>query len=371
MPVEPTRVRRDINPTVERLGAYSWRLIAIGIVAYVLLHLLGLLRIVVFPVIIALFITVVLATPARWLRSRGVPRLLSVWIVFLGFFGGLVLVGFLIVPPLADEFADLGPTVSEGIDNVERWLVEDSPFDLNEERLEELREQGADRVRDAVSGSGGVILDTAVLVVEFFAGLLLSLVMTFFFLKDGERFQLWALRRIPRQHRDAARRGAARGWQTVAGYLRGSAALGVIEGCIIGLTLLITGSSLVVPVMVLTFFAAFVPFVGAIVSGAIAIAVALATGGLTAALIVAAVALAVQQLDNDLLAPFVFGKALDLHPLIILVAVAAGGTLAGLPGAFLAVPVTASVINVTAAVRNGDEDEDEESTGALEVSEAT
>jgi putative heme transporter len=351
--VDPPRPR--VHPVVARLGAYAWWLIGIGIVALAALRLFGLLRVVVFPVIVATFITVALTPVARWLRNRGLPHLLSVWVAFLGFLGLFVLAGFLIVPALGEEFGDLGPTVGEGIDDVERWLIEDSPFDLDEERLEELREQASDRISDAARGSSGVILDTAVLVVEVFAGLLLSLVMTFFFLKDGERFQAWALRRIPERHRDAARRGAARGWETVGGYLRGSAMLGIIEGVIIGITLLVTGASLVVPVMVLTFMAAFVPFVGAIVAGIVAIAVALATGGLTSALIVGGVALAVQQLDNDLLAPFVFCKSLDLHPLIILVSVAAGGTLAGLAGAFLAVPVTACVINVTAAVRGSDD----------------
>jgi predicted PurR-regulated permease PerM len=353
----PDRPHPRVHPTVERLGAYAWWSIGIGIVALAFLHVLGLLRVVVFPLVVALFLTVALTAPARWLRRRGLPHLLSVWAVFLGFLGLFALAGFLIVPALADEFADLGPTVGEGIDDIERWLVEDSPFDLDQERLDELREQASDRISDAARGSSGVLLDTAVLVVEVFAGIILSLVMTFFFLKDGERFQAWALRRIPAEHREAARRGARRGWQTIAGYLRGSAMLGLIEGAIIGVTLLVTGASLIVPVIVLTFFAAFVPFVGAIVAGVVAVAVALATAGFTPALIVAAVALAVQQLDNDLLAPYVFGKALDLHPLIILVAVAAGGTLAGLAGAFLAVPVTACAINVTAAVRNDPEDE--------------
>lgn len=349
----PTR-RADVHPVVEKLGAYAWRLIAIGIVGWVLLRLIGTLRIIVFPIVVALFLTVVLAPPARWLRRVGVPRLLSVWIVFLGFLGLFVLAAFLIVPALTDEFSDLRETVEQGIDDFQEWLVDDSPFDIDEERLDELREQLGDRIEETLESSSGVLLDTAVLVAEVFAGTLLALVMTFFFLKDGERFQTFALRHVPEQHRDAVRRGAAKGWQTIGAYLRGSAILGLLEGVVIGITLAIVGASLVVPVIILTFLAAFVPFVGAIVAGVVAVAVALATGGFSAALIVGAVALAVQQLDNDLLAPYIFGKALDLHPLIILVAVASGGALAGLAGAFIAVPLTATVINVTAAVRDVD-----------------
>lgn len=352
----PARRRTDVHPVIERLGAYSWRLIAIGVVAWFVLQLLATLRIVVFPVVVALFLTVVLMPPARWLRGLGLPPLLAVWSVFLGFVGLLVLLGFLIIPAMADEFADLGPTVEEGVDSIERWIIEDSPFDIDQQRLDELRQQATDRISETVRGSGGVILETAVLVFEVVAGMVLALVMTFFFLKDGERFQQWAIERVPEAHRAATARGARRGWQTIAGYLRGSATLGLIEAVIIGLTVFLAGASLVVPVMVLTFFAAFVPFVGAVVAGTVAVAVTLATAGFAPALIVTGVALLVQQFDNDLLAPFVFGKALDLHPLIILVAVAAGGTLAGLAGAFLAVPLTATVINVTTAVRRGEED---------------
>jgi len=143
----------------------------------------------------------------------------------------------------------------------------------------------------------------------------------------------------------------ARAWRTLGGYLKGSATLGIIEGFIIGTTVWAVGGKLAIPVAVVTFFAAFVPFVGAIVAGVLAILVTLVTAGLDGAIVVALVALAVQQLDNDLLAPWVFGKNLELHPLVILVAITAGGTLFGIFGAFLAVPVSAVIINLLAEAR--------------------
>jgi predicted PurR-regulated permease PerM len=143
----------------------------------------------------------------------------------------------------------------------------------------------------------------------------------------------------------------ARAWRTLGGYLKGSATLGIIEGFIIGTTVWAVGGKLAIPVAVVTFFAAFVPFVGAIVAGVLAILVTLVTAGLDGAIVVALVALAVQQLDNDLLAPWVFGKNLELHPLVILVAITAGGTLFGIFGAFLAVPVSAVIINLLAEGR--------------------
>lgn len=350
---------RPVNPVVDRLGAYSWRLIGIGIIAYVALMVLGKVRLVVLALVVALFLTVVLSAPAHWLRRHGWRPLLATWAVMLGFFAVLIGAGVLIAPAIGDEFDRLGPTLEEAGNDIKEWIIKDSPFNVDEERLDELQAQATDSVRAALRNSGGVILKSAVFALEIVGALLLALVLTFFFLKDGPRFQQWALRQLPEERHDVARRLATTTWRTLRGYLRGSAMLGVIEAIIIGLTLALAGASLVVPVMVLTFLAAFVPFVGAIFAGVVAVAVALATAGVLPALVVAGVALAVQQLDNDILAPFVFGRALQIHPAVILIAIAAGGTLVGLAGAFLAVPVTAVVFNVVRALRAPATDESE------------
>ena len=358
---------RPVHPAIDRLAAYSWRFIVIGIVGLAILALLERLRVVVFPVAVATFLTVLLAPPARWLRRRGLSNLLSTWAVFLGFIGILVLAGALIVPAMTQEFDDLGPTITEAVDDIEEWLVNDSPFDIDQKQIDDFREQLDERAGDAISSNAGVAVRSAVLVVEIVAGLVLALVLTFFFVKDGERFQQFALRRIPPERHALTRRLANRGWAALAGYLRGSALLGVIEAIVIVIALALVGGGLVVPVMAITFAAAFVPLVGAVVAGAVAVLVALVTAGFTPALIVLAVAIVVQQFDNDLLAPFVFGKTLDLHPVIILLAVTAGATLFGLAGAFLAVPVTAVIVNVTteaqvARTETGEEPEDGAST---------
>jgi predicted PurR-regulated permease PerM len=343
-----------VHPLVERLGAYSWRLIAIGIVAWAILHLIDQLRLVLLPVVVATMLAVVLAVPAEWLRSHGAPPLVAAWTCVGGFLAVVALVGFLVVPSMVDEFADLGPTIEDAYQDVEDWLVEDSPFDVDRARLEELEEQARDAAGNAVSGSSSVVVQGAVLLFEMVAALVLALVLTFFFVKDGERFQRWALSRVHDERRDVARRVANRGWSTLGGYLRGSALLGVIEGIIIGVTLWLTGASLIIPVALITFAAAFVPFVGAVVAGVLAVAVALATAGPGAALVVGIVALIVQQFDNDLLAPVVFGRTLDLHPVVILLVIASGGALAGLMGVFLAVPTAAIVLNVLAELHDDD-----------------
>lgn len=143
------------------------------------------------------------------------------------------------------------------------------------------------------------------------------------------------------------RAAAERVWEAAGGYLKGAALLGQVEGIAIGVTLWAVGGSLAIPVAVITFIAAFIPIVGAIVAGVVATLVALATAGLTPAIIVAVVAFVVQQFDNDLLAPVIYGKSLQLHPLVILLGIAAGGALFGLVGTFLAVPLLAMGINAT------------------------
>ncbi|HVM40031.1 MAG TPA: AI-2E family transporter [Acidimicrobiia bacterium] len=342
---------RRVHPAIERLAAYAWRFIVIAIALYGVLWLLWQVRLIVFPLIVALLLAVALNVPARWLRSKGWPKALAAWAAMLAFLGLLGLAGALIVPAMVDEFADLGTTIEEGVDDVEDWLVDESPFDVSRADIEDFREEARDIVSRSLRSNAGTIV-SGVVVFEVIAGVLLALVIAFFFVKDGEQIQEWALSHLPAQRRELTRRLAARAWTTLAGYLRGSAMLGIVEGITIGLALFLAGGGLAVPVAVLTFFAAFVPFVGAIVAGVIAVLVALATAGFTPALIVAGVALVVQQLDNDLLAPVVFGHTLRLHPVVILVAVTAGGALLGLAGAFIAVPLTAVVINVLGEYRD-------------------
>jgi predicted PurR-regulated permease PerM len=178
-------------------------------------------------------------------------------------------------------------------------------------------------------------------------GIVLAIVLSVLFLKDGRRFQRWALAHLPPQHHDLTRALAGRAWDALSGYLRGAALLGAVEGVVVGLTLWLLGSPLYGPMAVLTFIAAFFPVVGAILAGIVATLVALASGPADA-LIMAAVAIVVQQLDGDILAPVIYGRSLRLHPALVVVALSAGGVLGGIAGAFLAVPVTGALSAVAA-----------------------
>ncbi len=363
------RPRVRIHPTIERLAAYGWRLIVLAIVGLGVLWLLRQMWSLVLAVVVGVYIARALDPVARSLRRRGTPPALLALLSMLLFAAIIGLAATLIVPLLAEELDTLGPTLTEAVDDVEEWIIEDSPLNLDQGDLDELRREAGDAISRGLRSSRGDLLSGALVVLEGVVGLILAVVATFFFLKDGPRFQVWFLRRLPRERRELGRRLGARAWLTLGGYLRGAAILGLVEGVIIGITLTLVGAKLAAPVAVLTFVAAFIPIVGAVVAGVIAVLVALATAGFGAAVVVGIVALVVQQLDNDVLAPVIYGRTLQLHPLVVLFAVVAGGALFGIAGTILAVPVTAVLVNVAneAGIGATDDDEDDDAVDLSDV----
>jgi predicted PurR-regulated permease PerM len=340
-----------VHPIVERLAAYAWRLLAIAAALVAVLWLIGRMWVVFLPLVIAALLSRVLGTPAAKLRDRGWRPALAAAVVLIGFLASLATVLTLLGLAVGEQANEVGPTISEAVDDVEEWLVEDSPFDVSRADIDQFRDDFGETVRAGARSSSDQIVSGAVVVFELVVSIVLGLIITFFALKDGTRFARWAQRQLPPERHELAERLGRRAWGALGGYLRGAAALGLVEGIIIGGAVAIFGGQLAIPVGVFTFLMAFVPIVGAIVAGAMAVLVTLATGGGTAALLVLAVVIVVQQLDNDLLAPVVYGRSLELHPVTVLLAVAGGGALFGIPGTFLAVPVTAVILNVLAEAR--------------------
>ncbi len=338
-----------VPPLLARLAAWSWRLLVIGAAIYVALSAMSQLRLVLIPVVVALLLTTLLSPPARALVKRGVPPLVAAWTAILVLVLGSVALGVAIVTPLVDELDDLGSSLDVAADDIEDWLV-DGPLGLERAQVNDAREQLADAFAESISSESGLV-DGAVLVGEVLAGMLLAIVITFFLIKDGPALQRSALAVVPERHRDRAQRMASAAWSTLGRYVLGAAILGAVEATIMGITLTLVGSNVVLPVVALTFVAAFFPFVGAIVAGTVATLVTLASSGVDAAAIVAVVAIVVQQFDNDLLAPVIYGRALKMHPLAVILAVATGAAAAGLTGALVAVPVVAIALNASAADR--------------------
>lgn len=363
-PAGPPRVPRWLDV----LTAWSWRLLIVGLAVYAAGIVASQLRIVLLPVGIALLLSTVLIPVRKLFTDRGVPVSLAMLATVAVFFGAVFFVGWVIVPPLIDEFSGLDATLETAADDVQEWFI-DGPLGLSEDFVLDARER-IEEAADSARVSEGAVVDGATLAGEVLAGLLLALVVTFFVVKDGPMMQRAVLSRFSDARQVQLRAAGNGAWRALGGYLRGAAALGVIEGIVVGVTMLIVGANLALPVAALTFVSAFFPFVGAIAAGIIAVSVTLVTAGSAAAGVVAIVAILVQQLDNDLLAPVIYGKALQLHPLVVILALTTGAAIAGIAGAFIAVPLVAVALRGAAAVRalqEGD-DEDPDAARALDSS---
>jgi predicted PurR-regulated permease PerM len=347
---ERDRSRPDVPPALQRLAAWSWRLLVILTAAGLVLYLLILLKVIVVPVIVALFLATLLVPMVNWLQRRGWRHLTAVLAVFIGvvLLLAAIVAGF--IPLIGNELDDLRQRTDEGVRQVQEFIAS-RPFGLSEEDLTRYLEQARERFTENSTGLTRGAVQGVTLVGELITGLILCLFLTFFFVKDSERFTRWILDFAGARRADHLREIGRRSATAVSGYLRGQASVGLVDAVFIGIGLLIVGVPLVVPLAFLTFVAAFLPLVGAFVAGALAALVALVTNGFTAALIVIGITVLVQQLEGHLLAPLLLGRAVSLLPVVIILALAAGAILGGIIGAFLAVPIAAVVTAVGTYLR--------------------
>ena len=326
-------------------AAISWRLLVIGATVYFGWQVLQAVSVVVLSVVIGLFPAAILWGPVQSLKRRGWPPLVATWTVILGAVMALVGVALVVIPQLTAGFEPLGADLVEAYEAVLAWLS-DGPFGLSPQDVERYSQQLLEQLREQAAGLGSGLLSGAAAVVEIVTGTILALIVAFFVLKDGDRVAARIADRMSPRSADRFRRGAAAAWRTLNRYVKGLAITGIVDATAIAIGLLIVGVPLVLPLAILVFLGAFFPLVGAFLSGLVAVAVALVNGGWTDALIVFGIVLGVQQLEGDIVMPLVFGRTMQLHPLVVLLVIAVGGVAFGIPGAFLAVPITAVVVAV-------------------------
>ena len=332
---------RSLGDLVVSGGRLGWYFIGLVLSLYLVGVIAERLLLVVLPVLVALLLTTLLLPPAALLERAGLPHGLAAFLVVIGGLGVLIAVFGFVIPSFVEGLGNLRDRASEGAQQVLDWLAVHTPLPVDGMRLEELVDQLSRRVgTDPVSVTDGVLAG-AVIAVEVVTGVVLALVLCFFFIKDRDRITHWLTTRTPsRQRTDMAAVGS-RAWTTLSGYLRGTAIIALVDAAGIGLGLLLIGVPLVLPLSVLVFFGAFLPIVGAFVAGLAATLVALVTGGAVEALLALGVVVLVQQVEGNVLQPVVMSRAVPLHPVAILLAVTAGGALGGFVGAFVAVPIAA------------------------------
>jgi predicted PurR-regulated permease PerM len=325
-------------------AAVMWRAIVVVVGIIGIVYLLGVLRVVVLPVIVALLATTLLLPPARWLQQRGLPPSLAAGLTMLA--SVLVLSGLAaaVAPSIGGQLDELGTGVQDGVRDASGVLA-DPPFNLSERQVRERVDEGIDRIRENSGPLTRGAQRGAILLGEVITGLILTVLLTFFFLSDGPRMWRWVVALVGDRRRADTEELGRRVFTALSGYVRGIALVGLADAVLIGIALLLIGVPLVVPLMLLTFFAAFLPLIGAFLAGLAAVLIALVSNGPVPALLVLGAIVLVQQIEGHLLYPLLMSRTVHLHPAVILIALGIGGILGGVVGVFLAVP-TAGVIAV-------------------------
>ncbi|WP_336030937.1 AI-2E family transporter [Geodermatophilus sp. FMUSA9-8] len=320
-------------------AAWSWRLIAVLAGAYVLLYAAAYVAVVIVPVMVALLLAALLQPGAAGLIKRGWPRslaALAMLLVGLAVVAGIIT---LVVERFSAGFSDLADQVSQGLDQIRDFVVE--TFPVTQRQIDDAVTSAQDAIVSNQETLATGALTTAATVGEVFTGIVLALFTLFFFLKDGRSIWLWLVGLFPRDSRAYLDEAARRSWRTLISYVRATVAVALVDAVGIGIGLAILGVPLVIPLAALVFLGAFIPIIGSFLAGSIAVLVALVAVGPIKALIALAIVVLVMQLEGHVLQPLLLGKAVHVHPLAVVLAIAAGLLIAGIFGALIAVPVVA------------------------------
>lgn len=324
-----------------RIGAaWAWRVGLIIVVSAALLWLLSQITLLVIPLMIAGLLSSLLTPAVLFLRRRKVPSGVAVAVIVLGFLLAVAATLSLVGQQLAVGFASLWGEALAGIQQVQDWLS-DGPLHLTSSQIDGF----IDEIASAVDNNSGMIVSGALSFGSsagyFLAGLLLTVFALIFFLHDGDSIWRFIAGLAPRRARAAITGAGRQGWTSMANYVRVQILVAFIDAVGIGLGAAIIGVPLVLPLTVLVFLGSFIPILGAFFTGMVAVLLALVANGWVNALVMLAIVLVVQQVEGHILQPFVMGRAVSLHPLAVVLAVAGGSLVAGVAGALFSVPLLA------------------------------
>ena len=341
---------QDEQQSLWRAGRTAWAILGLLAILSLLGYLASLLALIVVPVILALFPATLLVPVAHWLQRMRIPAALAAFLtvvigvlLLLGLIGGMIALVIAQVPALIESAA-------KGVAEIEE-LLDTLPLGVN--GIHELLERAQEQLGE-IGDFAPQVARATIMAFETLAGVMLLLVVLFFYLKDGRQLAEGVIEIAPRRYQPQLADMAEIAWDTLRSYFHGQLLVALVDAVFIGLGLLLLGVPLVLPLAVLIFFGGLFPIVGAVATGALAVLVALADGGLMMGLIVLGLVLLVQQLEGNVLGPLILGHIIPVHPLIIILSITGAALLFGILGAFLAVPVA----GITARIRgylNSDE----------------
>lgn len=330
---------------VDVAAAWSWRLLLIAGAGGLVIWLLRYFSEVTIPIAVAVLLTALSIGAVNWLDDHRLPRLLATFIIVIAIlvilFGLLTLAG----QQLATQLDDLKASVVEGISQVQDW-ARGGPFALSDAQLQ----VWIDEAKAAISSSDTSMLsrvtEVGVRIGHIVAGFFIALFATFFFLYEGDRIWSWILVLFPSASRDRINSSGRTAWQSLTAFVRATVVVALTDALGVMIAAWILGVPLALAIGVLVFLGAFIPIIGALIAGSVAVLVALVAQGPWVALFMLIAVIVVQQFESHVLQPFLMGRFVALHPLAIIIAIAAGVVVAGIVGALIAVPLAACLNGV-------------------------
>ena len=328
----------------------GWRLLVLAGVLWVVIQVIGTISMMVVAFSAGLLITALLQPTVSRLKRWGLGRGLATAAVFIGGFGIMALIGWFVVWQVIENQEGRGKPVQCGFNGLGEWIL-DSPFQVTDAQLNDFADNLNAWIGEHSQELTSAGLEGASFLVQFFTGAALAAFITLFLLYDGRRIWTWCLNFVPAAAREGVAGAGPRAWVTLTGYVRGTVIVAFIDAVGIGAGIYFLGVPMAVPLAVIVFLFAFVPIVGALVSGSLAVIVAFVTNGIGTALLVLGVVLLVQQIEGNVLQPFILGRLVQVHALGVVLAVTAGTLIAGIPGAVVAVPLVAVTNTVVGYLR--------------------
>lgn len=339
-PESPTDVTGLVPKGLRVSGAIAWRFIVVIAALYVIMRLVGFFSALVIPLAIALLLSALMAPGVDRLVAWHVPRAAAAALVLIG---GLAVLGGLltfVVIQFIDGLPQLQDQVSDSLDQIRNWL-KDGPLHMNADQIQGFLDNAVKTIKDNQSAITSGAITTATTIGEVLTGFVLTLFILIFFLYDGRGIWGFLVRGVPERVRDRVDVAGRRGFGALVSFVRATAAVALVDAVGIGIVLWGVGVPLVIPLSALVFLSAFIPIVGALLAGTVAVLVALVANGFIAALVVLAGVTLVMQLESHVLQPWLLGRAVRLHPLAVVLAIAGGLIASGIAGALLAVPLLA------------------------------
>jgi predicted PurR-regulated permease PerM len=338
-PDVPQSADQSVPNGLRVAAAWSWRTVVVVAALYLLLRATAYLTIVLVPVFIGLLLAALLQPGAAALRRAGWPpalAALTMLVVGLGVVAGIIT---LVVEQFAAGYADLADQVGQGLTQIQDFAVR--TFPISQRQINEAVASAQDAIVANRSLLTSGALTTAATVSEVFTGALLTLFTLFFFLMDGRQIWLWVVGLAPINSQAYLDEAARRSWRTLISYVRATVVVAAFDAIFIGVGLLFLGTPLVIPLAALVFLGAFIPIIGSFLAGTVSVLVTLVAVGPVRALIALGVIVLIMQLEGHVMQPLLMGRAVSVHPLAVVLGIAAGLLVGGIFGALIAVPVIA------------------------------